>query len=303
VSLAGLSTCAVVFGGEVYCWGDNASGQLGDGVSSRRYGPEKPAERFSYVRQIAAGDDFVCALLTNGHVVCRGGQHDDGAEHAYQHCDHDPMCFDVIEGIDHATRIAGWGNAFCATLNDGRARCWRYEAKSAGSSAQVWSRRLARALPLVGVKDVAVGETLTCALLLNEEVWCRPEVDVFAPAGTTDSERTPFVQIHGLGRTRALVAADQHACALSDEGTVGCFYHAGDGVLRGWPYGEPGRISRVLGIRDVVHIATGESHACAIDAGGRVGCWGLGHRGQVGTTRPLPYGMDWARTALPVAWP
>jgi alpha-tubulin suppressor-like RCC1 family protein len=243
----------------------------------------------------------VCALLTNGTVFCRGGQRDDGAERPYQHCDHDRLCFDVIEGIEHATRLAAWGNTFCAVLTDDTARCWRYEAKSLHSGAVVRGR--ARALPLMGVKDVAVGVTLTCALLRSEEVWCRPEVDVFAPAGTTDSARTPFVQIHGLERTRAIVAADQHACALSDEGNVGCFYHAGDGVLRGWPYGEPDRISRVLGIRDVVKIAAGENHACAIDAGGRVGCWGLGHRGQVGTTRPLPKGKDWARTALPVAWP
>jgi alpha-tubulin suppressor-like RCC1 family protein len=284
MSLGKAQTCAVVASGEVYCWGDGGASY-----------PDTPLEGFSSIRQVAAGDTFVCALSGSGLVFCKGSRGDPSASDATQ----------PIEGIANATRLASYGDAFCALLRDGTARCWRYRAKRApaGGGADGLTRRPVRTLPLAGVVEVAVAETLTCALLRSGEVWCRLEGHVFSPANQTDDEDQPFVAIRGLGRTRAIAAGGQHACALSDEGTVGCFYHSGSGKLLGWPYGKDDRILRVLAIRDVVKIAAGGDHACALDAERHVGCWGLGSRGQVGTTRPLPYGMDWPRTALPVAWP
>ena len=37
LSLGSLSTCGVVSGGEVYCWGYGPYGQLGDGTRTTRY--------------------------------------------------------------------------------------------------------------------------------------------------------------------------------------------------------------------------------------------------------------------------
>ena len=63
--------CAVAASGDVYCWGYNASGQVGDGTTDHAYdavvvGLPAPA--------VAGEDDpdSTCALLTTGEVYCWG---------------------------------------------------------------------------------------------------------------------------------------------------------------------------------------------------------------------------------------
>jgi alpha-tubulin suppressor-like RCC1 family protein len=40
---AGSHTCGITTGNKIYCWGDNAFGQLGDGTTTRRLSPVKVA--------------------------------------------------------------------------------------------------------------------------------------------------------------------------------------------------------------------------------------------------------------------
>ena len=74
-------TCALLNSGEVYCWGRNDSGQLGDGTTSERLTPVAVSE-LSGVTAITAGYSHTCALLIGGEVRCWGyngrGQLGDG---------------------------------------------------------------------------------------------------------------------------------------------------------------------------------------------------------------------------------
>ncbi len=64
--------CANTSGGEVYCWGLNASGQLGDGtVVSSTTAPVQVLNVTS-ANQLAAGVSHTCALLSSGAVDCWG---------------------------------------------------------------------------------------------------------------------------------------------------------------------------------------------------------------------------------------
>lgn len=74
-------TCARTAGGDLYCWGRNADGQLGDGTTTLRSEPTRVAGSHAF-REISAGEHFVCGVTTSGDAYCWGrnwaGQLGDG---------------------------------------------------------------------------------------------------------------------------------------------------------------------------------------------------------------------------------
>jgi alpha-tubulin suppressor-like RCC1 family protein len=76
VSAGSKHSCAVS-NGEVWCWGDNAQGQLGDGTTESRLVPVRASipslnGTVARIREVAAGNSFTCALGTLGEVFCWG---------------------------------------------------------------------------------------------------------------------------------------------------------------------------------------------------------------------------------------
>ncbi len=69
-------TCAITKQRTLWCWGDNAHGEIGDGTSTDRF---KPVEIASIrgVTQVALGDSSTCALADGGQPYC-WGDNDDG---------------------------------------------------------------------------------------------------------------------------------------------------------------------------------------------------------------------------------
>jgi hypothetical protein len=76
-----VNSCAVLSGGGVDCWGDNASGELGDGSSTGSSTPVA-VPGISTARQVSIFGYHACALLAGGSIACWGanskGQLGDG---------------------------------------------------------------------------------------------------------------------------------------------------------------------------------------------------------------------------------
>ena len=64
-------TCALLANGAVSCWGQNNSGQLGDGTLTNRTTPAT-VSGLSGATAVTAGGYHTCALLGDGTVRCWG---------------------------------------------------------------------------------------------------------------------------------------------------------------------------------------------------------------------------------------
>jgi alpha-tubulin suppressor-like RCC1 family protein len=75
-------TCGLTSAGAAYCWGDNSSGQLGDGSTTSRSTPIPVSGGLSF-SAIIAGSLHSCALTSAGAAYCWGwnfyGQLGDGS--------------------------------------------------------------------------------------------------------------------------------------------------------------------------------------------------------------------------------
>jgi Regulator of chromosome condensation (RCC1) repeat len=64
--------CAVGASGDVYCWGDNSSGQAGDGTKLYAYEAVRVKGLPAAAAEVRTTANATCALLTNGKVYCWG---------------------------------------------------------------------------------------------------------------------------------------------------------------------------------------------------------------------------------------
>ncbi len=72
VSAGGYHTCALTKNNGVMCWGDNGSGELGNGTHDNALSPNYVTGLTSGVKSINAGYGVTCALTTSGAVKCWG---------------------------------------------------------------------------------------------------------------------------------------------------------------------------------------------------------------------------------------
>jgi alpha-tubulin suppressor-like RCC1 family protein len=108
--------------GTVWCWGSNASGQLGDLTTVDRSSPVQ-VQGISSAVQISLGRFHACALLADGSVRCWGangwGQLGDGSGVGQL----TPV---PVRGIAGALEVRAGGNFTCVRLESGTAQCFGY---------------------------------------------------------------------------------------------------------------------------------------------------------------------------------
>ena len=303
VSAGAAHTCALTTAGGVKCWGENWSGEVGDGTSGNfRATPVDVAGLAGGVDAAGAGGSFSCALLATGSAKCWGINHfgllGDGTTMDSS------VPVDVVGLNDGAAAIAVGGQHACALMIDGSVKCWgRNYAGQLGNGAGGDEFDLS-ATPVDVCADASCDTKLTdavalasggshsCALTMSGGVKCwGSNISGQLGDATTDDRLTPG-DVVGLPTTVAMISAgEHHTCAVRLEGTVLCWgvNHGGtpgtEGLEACYPYGSPCATVPVevpgLG-SDVVSVAAGGRHTCGLTARGGVKCWGENFQGQLG---------------------
>ncbi len=255
-------------GGDVWCWGGNRFGQVGDGTEEDAQAPVRvPLE--SPARQIVAGDFHSCAVLIDGRAVCWGlnteGQLGDGSFLSRSR----PSPVVGVEGLEV---LILRGSQAMGRLDDGRVVLWgdglwtEMELRERGERGL--KPRAIEVSRFPDARDFAFTDPGICVVSV---------LGIFSCGGSRRVDQRPdlegSVEIH---------SGDSHRCVRTDDGEVRCWGENLRGQLGVGDRDDRAAPTIVDGLTAVVEVATGDEHVCALLASGEVFCWGRNHRGQVG---------------------
>jgi len=122
-------SCALAGSGQMYCWGRNDQGQIGDGSNQNRFTPVPVAGGLTF-RALGGGDAFMCGITTGGSTWCWGSNR--SGELGDPSIQNQPTPVEV-EGLPELRKIYGAGGAFtlgsaaayaCGLNSAGEAWCW-----------------------------------------------------------------------------------------------------------------------------------------------------------------------------------
>ena len=336
----GDSTCAIIGGGSVYCWGNNAKGQLGNGTGGQGIFSDSPVRVLGgeqggqYVEEAVAVStaSHACVTTESENVFCWGfngaGQLGDGTLNDST----EPV--QVLAGatdeeeefLGNARDVANYANGTCAVIGFGVA-CWGSGSQGELGNGQkgievyatepVWvlsgEQRTGGAY-LVDINEIAAGFAHVCALDASSGAafcwgWNQNGQLGNGDAGD-DADRAEPVRVLGLdeeGTLRQVTSIDggfRHSVATLlppvQLTTTDIFSWGDNGYLEmanpAYPFNSadypipaiPGAATDEI----FTSVAAGGFHTCAVTDDSEVFCWGLNGDGQagIGTTEPVKLG-------------
>lgn len=285
---AGGGHACVVRDQNLWCWGRNDRGQLGDGTQTPRAVPVRVA-RVSGVSAVAAGDAHTCAVTTAG-VFCWGAD-DRGQLGDSIHIDSTlPVAVNGVAGVPgadgHATVAAG-KDFSCALAAGGGVTCWGDDSVGQiGDGGGAAAPRLPTAVPgVAGAAGLSASWQHACALTASGLVTCwGDDGEGQIGDGTLGGVRAPTL-VNDPAAPMPLPAFKQvtsgraHTCALSDD-DVYCWGDNGQGQINQTGLAAPILTPTLVSVTDPIAIAAGGQHTCAVTRGGIVTCWGADTSGQ-----------------------
>lgn len=169
VTTGSVHTCARLTDGTVWCWGENSSGELGDGTRINRLTPVGVAGLGPAV-QLAMNGSHTCALLGTGGVRCWGDNFFGGLGDGTFTGSITPV---AVLGLSSAVEIAAGGRHTCARLLDGTAQCWGWNNFGQIGDGTITDRVAPSPVSGVsGVVQIRVGAVHGCATLGDGSIWC-----------------------------------------------------------------------------------------------------------------------------------
>lgn len=282
-TLAGGSgnTC-VLRDGEVWCWGANVDGELGDGTRINRLHPTRVVG-LNEVVSIAPGWWHGCALIHDGSVWCWGGD-DDLFGTQVETVSASPI---QMVGLADIVQLDSMGGS-CALRSDGAVLCWgtNYHGKLGDGTTDDHSQPV-EVRGLDDAVEVTVGFFHACARRRHGAVVCWGSNDQGQLLDVAAPEYGP-VAIAGLTDVVEIDSGGNHVCARRSNGRVSCWGdnshgQLGIGEIDEDPLSSPTTgVHEVVGLRDVVELDANGDHSCARVETGDVLCWGSNDDGELG---------------------
>ena len=276
---AGAQHVCALIQGDIWCWGDNQYGQLGNGQSGgRSFIPVRVKAVNGAATRITAGDYHSCAVIGGG-LSCWGsnfygqlgtGDDVDRLQPAPVAASAGTVASLSAGSLHTCAVIAGapwcWGNNQSGQIGNGQTTIAEYAP-------------VAVAGPSGSIDEITAGALHSCARR-GGSVFCWGD-NSYGQLGTgnTEPHLTPTI-VDNLGPPAlSIVAGSLHSCARVADGAY-CWGDSSYGQL-GFPFSTVNP-RRIPGLGATLEIATRNAHGCARSADARAVCWGFNINGQLG---------------------
>ncbi len=211
-------TCALMSGDEVMCWGQNTSGQLGDGTNLDRSKPVEAAGLNGEISTIKAGWSYTCALMVDGKLICWGLGPFDPENGSLQVRINTPTQLDWL-GSGFSTLATGVYH-LCLVTKDGAIDC----RGSIFSPEDPTSSLTFDTSGLTGnVLQIVAGADFNCMLTTQGGVKCWGD-NYFGQLGDGTYASNNPIDVLGLTQDVVAIGAGEYiGCALISDGGVKCW--------------------------------------------------------------------------------
>jgi alpha-tubulin suppressor-like RCC1 family protein len=296
-------------GGGVMCWGNNRFGQLGNGQivnTIRTFAApvlnSAGGSALSGVKQISAGEAFLCARLTTGNVKCwgQGGNGQLGVNSTTNTgvpvTVLDTSGSAALSGVTEITTGMFHNCAFTSWEAQNPLYCWGHNGMGQGGTGDLSNATLTLPQPVLDFSRLPVGGDLVSAAIISGgahtcsftsadglKCWGSNTHGQLGSGTLTSSSDVP-VDVAGLSSGVKSVALGQNfSCAILAWGKVKCWGENTHGQLAtGDKLDSAQPVAAILPDVMVTQVAAGNGHACALTSGGSVRCWGDNTAGQLG---------------------
>ncbi len=225
-------TCALMLSGAVKCWGNGASGQLGNGSESARLEPVNVTDLGGVALAITAGNYHTCALTSQGGVKCWGSGLD--GQLGNSETDNQLVPVDVAGLGSDVLSISAGDSHTCALMSTGTAKCW-----GNGNSGRLGNNDVVNQLVPVevvgltsGLLSLAAGGLHSCAVTSSGGAKCWGYGFSGQLGNNSTSDALVPVDVLVLsGEVVALATGFVHTCALLSNGAMKCWGNGSGGKL------------------------------------------------------------------------
>jgi len=283
VSAGGAFACGLSEDQQIYCWGSDDAGQIGNGLRGGGPDPSPATVKTERFTRLSAGASHACALNLVGTAYCWGD--DTFGQLGDNRLVNSTTPVPVFDTTLAFTSISAGARHTCALASSGNAYCW-----GDGTQGQLGNGDAAgRMVPTPvsgGMSWIAIsaGDNHTCGIEFTGAMYCWGDnTNGELGTGTPGGNSLVPVAATGPGAFSALSAGAHHTCGIAN-GMVMCWGSSdwgqvGDGDVSSHSVATP---SMVAGLSQATLITAGASHTCAIDGGGLTWCWGSNRWGTLG---------------------
>ncbi|WP_374237913.1 protein kinase [Gordonia sp. 'Campus'] len=260
IASSGDSTCAVR-DGELFCWGGNERGTLGDGTTTDRPRPT-PIDGISDVSAVSMGGLGTTCAISRGDLYCWGYGIGGPGQNV-------PLPTKVA-GLSQVSAVSV-GLTICA-ISDGDAYCWRNNSNGQVGNGSTGTVDVpTRVTGLSGVTAISTSHTTSCAIASGSAYCWGGNRDGQIGDGTTIDRSTP-TRVLGLTAPTSISTSLYSTCAVAGGGGVFCWGQNNSGQL-GDGTEQSRRTPTRIDVRGATEVSTAAYGGCAA-AGGSAYCWG-----------------------------